>query len=144
MNIMICGSRKASDTLLLEVRHFVQVLRDEEHHVLVGDALGVDSQVVWACEELEIPYTCYGIADAPRNGASNYVNTMLDSYTARDDFMLLKAEYVVGFWNGYSKGTPRVFCKAKAQETPANIYVASNAGLVCVSEGVNCDAYNGR
>lgn len=138
MNILICGSRKALDTLLYEVRQFVEALRGEDYHVLVSDALGVDSQVVWACEELEIPYTCYGIAEAPRNGASSYINTMLDSYTARDDFMLLKAEYVVGFWNGYSNGTPRVFCKAKAQETPANIYVASDKGLVCVSEGVDC------
>jgi hypothetical protein len=93
--------------------------------LLVGDALGVDAAVVKAAEGLRLGYQCYGIDNAPRNGANNYINVspmlQLRHYSAqrrfqmRDFYMVENADVVICIWNGKSRGTRVVYDYATQQ-----------------------------
>jgi len=107
--IMICGSRKRTSKMADYAKRCVQKALANGDSIIVGDACGIDEDVVTVCERIGVPYTCYGISADPRNHASNYVNTGLADYTARDERMVGEADKVMCIWNGDSNGTMNVF-----------------------------------
>lgn len=125
--VLICGSRIAS----LNMLHFARMAAMKAYHlftsewqVIVGDAQGVDAEVVNTCQTWSIPYTCMGISLAPRNGAAlrHYQrvvttgSTMAERYAERDRFMVRSAHCVVCIsndelrrGNGSASGTLAVY-----------------------------------
>ena len=110
-NLMICGSRDASPRMLSFARYCtLKVLAMDKMnvHVLVGDAHGIDEEVVRTCMTWGIPFTCCGIAQNPRNGATRQhyqriistTNTYADKYRERDQFLVGQADFVICISNG--------------------------------------------
>jgi hypothetical protein len=63
--LLITGSRRASEPMLAMARRAVQRAKDNEWHIVVGDAPGVDSEVLAACIENSVPFVCFGITAQP-------------------------------------------------------------------------------
>lgn len=111
--LLISGSRKATPKLLHYVHFIVTRAKANGFHVICEDADGVGSQCWHSCQELEVPYTVYGIADKPRNDAPiiNFeVVRPARTYEQRDETMVDMADKVMCIWNSKikSKGTVRV------------------------------------
>lgn len=107
--ILICGSRNRTRAMQDYAMRCVARAKENGDSIIVGDAHGIDEDVVTACYRLGVPYMCYGIAPEPRNGAPTYTNTQLASYAERDKHMVGLADKVMCIWNGDSKGTLDVF-----------------------------------
>lgn len=120
---MICGSRNRTRAMTDYAKRCVQKAQANGDSIIVGDALGIDEDVVTFCERLGVPYTCYGIQAEPRNYAPSYINTQLPTYTARDEYMVGLADKVMCIWNGDSNGTLTVFYHA--QKTRKQAWLAS-------------------
>lgn len=113
--LMISGSRKTTENILQYTYDVVDRSIANGFDIVVGDAMGVDSAVVWRCLEKEYDeFTVYGTKTTPRNEAptTNYklfqaIEGQGDgrNYTDRDRFMVDMADRVMCIWNGESKGT---------------------------------------
>lgn len=110
--IMICGSRKRTPKMADYATRCVARAKETGDSIIVGDAHGIDADVVSACYRLDVPYTCYGISAEPRNYAPVYVNTQLADYTARDNHLIALADKVMCIWNAESKGTVNIYVQA--------------------------------
>ena len=123
--LLISGSREANSKLLHYVHFIVERAKVNGFHVICGDAGGVDSQCWHSCQELDVPYTVYGIADKPRNDAPiiNFeVVRPARTYEQRDRTMVEMADKVMCIWNGESKGSLAVYEYAKAQGKDCWLY----------------------
>ena len=109
---MICGSRQRTPRMTHYAQRCVAKAKQNGDNIIVGDALGIDEDVVSACHQLNVPYTCYGISASPRNSALVYVNTQLETYEERDKHLIGLADKIMCIWNGDSKGTVNVYSKA--------------------------------
>ena len=122
--ILICGSRDATPAMLDTAKAAVWKVwyqrgpELELHHdlrIIVGDALGVDAEIVRACNQLGVPYQTVGINVRPRNGGRNYLRllnlkgTWAQRYQQRDRYMVQQANAIFCISNGEfyrSNGTP--------------------------------------
>lgn len=118
--VLISGSRGASAELLEQVRIAVLRVWWKHDEISVGDAPGVDAEVVKTAQHLNMPYMAYGIQREARNGARRYtnirtrINRTYAAYTTalyrrRDEFMVQHANVVLCFWDGLSLGTKYVY-----------------------------------
>lgn len=107
--LLICGSRIATPNMLAYAARAVERARDLGWQLIVGDAEGVDEQVIYKACWANIPFTFYGIRRAPRHFCclthlQNYIRVGPD-YLARDRLMVESADRVLAIWNGQSRGT---------------------------------------
>lgn len=113
--VLICGSRDASP-FMLDIAHYaVQRAKVKRLIVTVGDASGVDAQVVQSCIDLDVPFVCFGITPVPRIKdlvIENYIQvhpygqrSWIYGYLQRDKVMVNCSDTVFGIWNGVSRGT---------------------------------------
>jgi len=132
--LLICGSRFWSQEAAARdlVDRAVERAAENNYHLVVGDAPGVDAWVCAAAIEHDLRRHTYvwGIAPQPRNewpGA--YLTTAfgpagespLSSYRARDDYLISLADVVLCVWNGHSSGTQRVYERALASGRDAHL-----------------------
>ena len=118
--LLIAGSRYASPTLLSKTCQAVERAHAHGWLILVGDAGGVDSAVMAACESLGCQYVCVGIDARPRSDAFRHVHdaghgyyvqfaaAREGDYPARDRYLADLAHRGLCLWNGLSKGTQAV------------------------------------
>src|SRR5450631_1891991 len=115
--LLIAGSRQASTVMLQKAAQAVERAKVNGWAVLVGDADGVDSAVIAACNQFEVNYLCCGISPKPRaatflsvqqGGSGRYLRVgspKAYDYTARDRYMVDLADRGLFIWNQVSKGT---------------------------------------
>jgi predicted Rossmann fold nucleotide-binding protein DprA/Smf involved in DNA uptake len=109
---MICGSRDATPAMLsfarlVTLRAWHMVL-NTQWRIIVGDAHGVDEEVVRTCLTWGIAFTCCGIAQSPRSGAPKRhyqrivttASSYAERYRERDRYMIHQANLVVCISNG--------------------------------------------
>jgi hypothetical protein len=120
----ICGSRYPTGLMTDVARWWAVHIWYRHHQILVGDAVGIDSDAIEKAEQWGTAYTAYGVWDKPRNNAKNYCNvydlvrqrlatvsnpTPSQLYTERDRWLVEQADFVVCIWNGVSKNTLAVY-----------------------------------
>lgn len=105
--LLITGSRDASPSMLEHAARCVQRAKEHGWGILVGDAPGVDTAVVHACQSLFVPFHCYGITPEPRCGRTPLMSyhSLPTNYLQRDECMVNHADRCHAIWNGYSRGT---------------------------------------
>lgn len=112
--LMICGSREASPALLWQAWSAAQSafrMNVAGWEIVVGDAHGVDAEVVRTAQIFDIPYTVVGIALHPRNGASmrHYMRLVTVSgvqaerYRERDRYLVQQADRIICLTNGQTE-----------------------------------------
>lgn len=146
VKILISGSRDTSPKLL-ERAHFITVKAwYRGYEILVGDAPGIDMQVVKTAEKFNANYTAYGITAKARNNALCYVNvsSRFDkkynahaAYYHRDRLMVAEADMIFCVWNEESMGTYRVFEFAIQSGKRAYLYNGNKMLEQFDPEGVN-------
>lgn len=130
--LLITGSRKASKPMLELARRTVLRAKELGWSIIVGDAFGVDQQVVFACIRHNVGFECYGITDKARNFQDNYymivhwetiaTYTKVDGdYLARDRHMVSLCDRCFAIWNGESRGTKYTYDYARNFPKPADI-----------------------
>jgi hypothetical protein len=84
----------------------VQRAKELGWEILVGDASGIDSQVIETCDETGVPVTVYGAYNTLRVHSiqGKYV-LVFGSYTDRDVKMAEECDKCYAIWNGESRGT---------------------------------------
>ena len=119
MKILICGSREASPRMTDYATRCVFQASLKGHSIIVGDASGVDTAVIIAVRQYNVPCTIYGISKEARCAkqvetyctAMGYTAPMPPyircegDFLARDRVMVEAADLVMGIWNGRSTGT---------------------------------------
>ena len=109
--LLIAGSRIATEPMLKLAKRAVQKTEFRGWHIVVGDALGVDSAVVSECDQLGIPADVWGITAQPRNGGTRLgcYHRLAGSYAERDRYLVHLADVGFFIWNGQSSGTRRAY-----------------------------------
>src|SRR5579859_5254845 len=85
-SLLICGSRIATPQMLELARRVVQRASELGWTILVGDAAGIDAEVICACESLKLPAKCFGISPNPARPSStrSSSNTFKSKFPTRD------------------------------------------------------------
>ena len=114
MKLMITGSRHTNPRLLQLAHKAVVRAKANGWEILVGDAHGVDFQVIQSADHLEVPITVMGANNSLRHKTSFGENiTVSGNYRERDNELLRQADVVLALWNGVSKGTIRNYQSAR-------------------------------
>lgn len=121
-NLLITGSRHATQLMRTQAARAVVRAQANGWHIVVGDAEGVDSHVVIACIQFDVPFTCYGISHEPRlpNCLAHYDVALLHyqrvghDYLDRDRYMCNVAQRCYAIWDGSSRGTRYTFEYARS------------------------------
>lgn len=122
--LLITGSRKAGSRLLWLSWELISTLNKDEWEVIVGDAPGIDANVIRACDYHGIKVTVYGAYGKMRNKTVNGENIATKgSYPGRDKIMAGKCNQCVAFWDGESKGTKITFEAARKKIGNLNVSV---------------------
>lgn len=120
--LLICGSRKASKPMIEYTARCVERAAELGWRIVVGDAVGVDLAVIYACIDYQVPCAVFGITPEPRNFKThqghmykmirlydwlrtNTYTQVNGDYLLRDCVMVGEADRVLAIWNGYSRGT---------------------------------------
>src|SRR5262245_54002635 len=97
--LLIAGSRSATSEMLAKACQAVERAKVNGCAILVGDAEGIDSAVIAACNKLQVNYVCFGISQRPRSttytdikngGTGRYIRVASQNhpdYAARDRYM---------------------------------------------------------
>lgn len=114
--LLITGSREATQPMIECAHHAVERARVHGWEIIVGDAAGVDTEVLIACQRQNVPFTCYGITPWPRttHGEANY-KRIEGGFFARDRAMVDAADRVFVIWDGASDDTEHTFRYAQTQ-----------------------------
>ena len=104
LKIFISGSRTGySFDKFLELAKW---LKKQHHEVLVGDCVGVDTQIQALCKAHKIPCKVYHIGKTPRNNLGfDTVRCVGTRYADKDVAMSIDCDLGIAIWNGRSKGT---------------------------------------
>lgn len=108
-------------------RQTVTRCKELDASIIVGDAIGVDAEVVCECIKQAVPFTCYGITSKPRNGCPLrfYVQVpCCRNYLERDDYMVRQLGpdgICMALWNGTSRGT--IYTYEGAEKAGAKAYL---------------------
>jgi hypothetical protein len=100
--LLISGSREASPVMLEYTVAVVKRAAFRGWGVIVGDAEGVDAQVITTCKSLPLPFHVFGITTQPRNGGPlepGQYTQIHGSYPDRDRAMCDVADRAIGIWN---------------------------------------------
>jgi len=123
MKILITGSRDATPEMLELVDQIVLDAKADGDEIIVGDADGVDSRVIYQCDLLKVPVTVYGAYEKLRRRAKTGLNYGLKgTYPERDKYMAEKADCCIACWNGVSRGTEITINAAKLLGIPVTVY----------------------
>jgi len=124
-NILFTGSRDANPEMLMLVHEYTDSLIGQDVRVIVGDAEGVDYQVVRNCDELEIPIECHGAYNKMRFKTWTGKNITHDTdYLGRDRIManlLEPGDECVAVWNGKSMKSGTIATARYAKKKEATI-----------------------
>lgn len=123
--LLITGSRDATIGMLRMAYSAVERAKANGWQIIVGDADGIDKQVLYACCWLEVPFKFFGITPAPRNTCcikhlNNYIQVRGD-YLSRDRHMGLMCDQVFAIWNGTSRGTKYTYDYVRSLGKPGDI-----------------------
>ncbi|HEV8525457.1 MAG TPA: hypothetical protein VGQ71_13245 [Terriglobales bacterium] len=133
--LLITGSRQASDAMLAYAEKAVIRAADLGWRIIVGDAMGVDLQVVITCHKKLIDFDCFGIADSPRNVDELFRRRMMlprlenrmtyhqvkGDYLARDRHMATLCSRVLAIWNCQSRGTLYTYNQVRNLGKPGDL-----------------------
>lgn len=120
MLILITGSRDASLDMLAYARKLVERAKLQGYEIIVGDASGIDAEVIRHCDKLDVPVEVWGAYNKLRHRSlQGDNNTIPGSYPERDRLMAAKCDLCVAVWNGVSKGTIITYQAAQAYEKEA-------------------------
>ena len=107
--ILITGSREATSVMLDAAQWVVWWAKAKGHHIVVGDASGIDAEVRVACRDAELQphvWGAYGKIRQPYlNPEGERRHVIRGNYLARDRAMVERCEWCIGLWNGTSRGT---------------------------------------
>jgi hypothetical protein len=123
MKILITGSRNASFDMLDMVRKICE--RHSQEEFIVGDASGVDAQVISYCDDNGIKVSVYGAYNTMRHKTISGNNHPLNmSYPSRDKYMVdeAKPDMCAAIWDGSSHGTIHTATYAHQHDIPTHIY----------------------
>jgi hypothetical protein len=135
--LLVVGSRHATPDMLNKAGTVVERARANGWAILVGDADGVDTAVIAACNRVGVNYAVFGISTRPRSqafrdieagGTGRYIRHIphkSGDYSARDRFMVDVADRVLCLWNGTSKGTKAAYEYAKSLGKPVDLLTFS-------------------
>jgi hypothetical protein len=126
MKLLICGSRQATPEMLRLAYNAVLRAKTLGWEIVVGDADGVDKQVLYACCWNEVPFHIYGCSPAPRHScctkhATENYTAVSGKYFARDRHMCKIADRCLAIWNGSSRGTKYTFDHMKGLGKQADL-----------------------
>ncbi len=113
LKIAIVGSREFQDRGLFEEK-MKKIFEDKtDKEVITGDASGIDSWVKNFCVMSAIK--CEVVAPIDPTKKINFLYRNIEIIT--------KADKVIAFWDGHSKGTKFVIEYTRARNKPIEIYV---------------------
>lgn len=130
--VMICGSRDATKAMIDIVQTMVTRIWWHRQKLIVGDAMGVDAEVVYWAENLGVDYECFTPHLYPRNDAEKFTSLLHEikpygfplhvQYSYRDKYMVDLADEVICISRPeITKGTERVFEYAKFKRKPVTM-----------------------
>lgn len=114
MRIVVVGSREYPN--MAEVVQFI-FEQDRDTVIISGGAAGVDTVAIHEARRHRMPYEVYP-ANWSRHGRS--------AGAVRNREMVDKADEVVAFWDGKSRGTKITIDYAKAQGKPLRVIQRDN------------------
>ncbi|MCC7451065.1 MAG: hypothetical protein IT324_26865 [Anaerolineae bacterium] len=138
--LLIAGSRHASPAMLATANQAVMRAKANGWCVLVGDAEGIDSAVIVACNQQQVNYICFGIAAKPRSiafssvrdgGTGRYIRVAAKKpydYATRDCHMADLADRGLFLWNSDSKGTKAVHDYMQSLHKPVDLLTFGTKG----------------
>ena len=125
MNILFSGSREATPEMLSAVSEYIKSRVSSHDTIIVGDAEGIDYQVIRTADELEIPIQVHGTAKMRHlTWTGTNITHPGMSYLQRDRHMaglIGHSDRAVIVWNGIS---PKCGTVATAR------YVSQNTSVV--------------
>lgn len=116
MNIVITGSRMCNIKLINKLHQITAWCKTNHHHVLTGDAHGIDLVARQDCCQLGITCNVYGAFNRFRfsNLGGHLADCSFQDYHSRDRHMVEHADMVIALWNGTSPGTRQAFQYARS------------------------------
>jgi ribonuclease HI len=120
--LVVSGSRHGvNDYMRSGISRLVRDAQRFGWTLLVGDASGVDEEVIRVADKIGATVLVVGMTEHPRNGGSKQPDSYIipvkvedrRGYSARDRWMIRQAHKFVGIWNGTSRGTLNAFNTAK-------------------------------
>ena len=122
MKVLITGSRETTLEARCYVRRVVVRAKHTGNEIIVGDAPGIDSEVIEWCDRLGVRVTVYGGYCKVRNATKIGKNVKLDMiYPNRDKYMAGLCDLCIAVWNGKSRGTRYTYEAANAMGKEAHI-----------------------
>ena len=122
MNLLITGSRNASPAMLAEVSRVIHYEMQPGDRIIVGDAEGIDAEVIRLCDALGVGVYVFGAYDKLRNKTKTGKNlTVSGTYTQRDRIMAAIADKCCAIWDGKSVGTRATATYAEKRGKPVTI-----------------------
>ena len=128
MRTLITGSREATTEMLRKAAQMVVNAKNKieeglQECIIVGDAEGVDAQVIEMCDQLDVPCYVFGAyGKLRRKTRQRGHNITVDgTYPERDVVMAQLCDQCLGIWNGASRGTE--FTTRKAKEFGREVFL---------------------
>jgi hypothetical protein len=122
--VLITGSRDASFDMLVKAVEVVIALGKKGDAVIVGDAEGIDEQVIRACESNKVPVYVFGAYNRMRHQTRWIAHNLMTpgSYIERDKLMATFCTGCIGIWNGRSRGCKATMDFARALGKPVELF----------------------
>ena len=116
MKILITGSREATPEMLQAVKTYIDWADEHDAQVIVGDAPGMDAEVIRLCDERLIPLTVVGAYGKLRHRSKFPEQNcyIAGGYLDRDRLMAHKCDCCIAIWNGRSRGTKYTYDYAQS------------------------------
>jgi len=109
--ILVTGSREANQAMREKARRVTLNLIAKRSRIIVGDAEGVDEEVIDTCNKEKYPYVsvfgAYG--KLRRRSKYGFNHATGGSYPKRDVVMAILCRGCATIWNGKSRGTQITF-----------------------------------
>lgn len=129
VRLLISGSRQCTPEMSKIARRCVEQAKQKGYSILVGDAEGIDHDVMLACCDLGVPFLCFGCTPAPRHICcvrhrveTGVYHRIIGGYLQRDRVMVNQCDLMVAIWNGRSRGTKYTYDYAVEMGKPAHIW----------------------
>ncbi|MBE2196840.1 MAG: hypothetical protein IAE83_21895 [Anaerolinea sp.] len=125
----ISGSRDMTPEMRYAPSRVLWRAHQDGYTVVVGDAPGVDTEIINASKRLNIPIVIFGITAMPRmdTHGNAYVQVKRGNFNYRDQIMIDLADRWIGLWNGRSQGTAKAAQYARKQNKPAHLIAYSKS-----------------
>ncbi|HEX2938226.1 MAG TPA: SLOG family protein [Ruminiclostridium sp.] len=121
MKVAVIGSRDACESAFDMILEQIPIGCSE---IISGGARGVDFLAKRAAKELGLKFTCC---------RPNYKKYGRVAPLVRNSEIVDKADYVLAFWNGYSKGTRHALVCCIKRHRPFRIYLLNQQYFICKS-----------